>query len=194
MRTVVLALILVLAAQGAVLADEVAVTSQMAMPYSSTRGTILGAQQNLMNTFGMNLALSDRVKVRDVYEVRRHDKKIAEAVVVFVSVNYSLLSLRGRPIEQPRSGDAAVYLRHADMPQAPQTLRNYQTVGISERDFAVHGSIPTGGFSGRLSFSPTFSIPNGVTVPGVSFGPTFSIPSGVTVSGPSFAPPNVSRP
>lgn len=186
MRTLAVIAILLSTLTTVAFADEVAISTQMAMPRASTACKIIGAQHNLLETYGINLALSDGVQVRDVYEIRRKDTRIAEVMVVFVSANYSLVSLRGNGKVKPKAGDVAVYLRHADVPREAPKMVHYETVSLDERDFLSSRQIPGGNFSPRLNFSSTLGLPNGVSVAGISFGPTFGIPGGVSVSGPTF--------
>jgi hypothetical protein len=173
MRILALAALLLTVFQTAAFADDIALTDQGANPRTVVSGKILGAQGYAVDTYGINLALANGVRPRDVYEIRRHDKRIGEAMVVFVSNGYSLVTVT-RGSEHLQKGDTVSFMRHAEMPREPVKFVPHEPVIVTARDTSCHSGIPGGGFSSSVSFGST-----------ASYAPTTSYSSTVNFSSAS---------
>lgn len=187
MRTPILAMLFLGIIQGTAIAGEVAMSNQMATPRTQAKCQILGAQKYVLDTYGINLALADGVRPRDLYEIRRGDKKIAVAVVVYVCERYSLVTLKGTQATQLRPGDRAVYTRHVDVPKARIRINpQAETIVVKERDFLSSRQLPSGSFTSSVSFGS--SIATGFSLPGLSI-PTLSFSGSIGFPAPQFSTP-----
>lgn len=113
-------------------------------------GEVLRAQKQYVDTYAISLGQADGVTNRDVFDIRRQNKIIAQGMVILVSADYSLVSLIGANVNvRVLPGDEAVLVRHADVPVTkPASVPSGEVIHMTDRNTGTNWQMPSGGGGG----------------------------------------------